>query len=405
MRVPRLGEREVVIPAMRANVVAVCVALWSCSVAAQNRQKLASFESAVATSTFASGAFPATDALVAGTGYWCSSGSHAPGERVTWTGVVVVPQLMDGVTINWAYGPGEFRILTSADGGNFEEAVGWRTAARPEISYAETVLFDSPREVKTLAVVMRSPKSWGFFGINDLVAIVEPGPSILTSGSADAEELCLVADGEKVGVRGCLDAIASGSGTEIFNYSPDSQLVSAVSGLCISIATGGLSMQDCEGAVDAGDGRSTFVLMPPSRVQSKAGNCLSISAGGVSTVPCFADQGGGVTMEAVPGLDIAVVAPLEDVAALLRAAAARQANLLSQLKRSLRACQGLVTNSSPSHHVVGSMALSQRARSEVSNPAAEVSKRIDTAVQVDLAAVKTLIYESQALLASASAVV
>jgi len=312
---------------------------------------------------------------------------------------------MNGVTINWAYGPGEFRILTSADGGNFEEAVGWRAAARPEISYVETVLFDTPREAKTLAVVMRSPKSWGFFGINDLAAMVEPGPSILASGSADAGELCLVADGEKVGVRGCLDAFASGSGTEIFNYSPNSQIVSAASGLCISIATGGLSMQDCEGAVDAGDGRSTFVLTPPSHVQSKTGNCLSISAGGVSSVPCSAEQGGGVTMEAVPRLDIAAVAPLEDVAALLRAAVARQANLLSQLKRSLRACQGLVTNSSRSHHVAWSMALSQKARASVSTLAAEVSQRIDTAVQVDLTAVKSLIYESQAILVSASAVV
>jgi len=103
----------------------------------------------------------------------------------------------------------------------------------------ETVMFDLPQKVKDLAVVLRSPKPWGFFGINDLSALVEPGPSMLVSGSADEGELCIVADGETLAVRGCLDAMASGSGSEVFNFSPISQLVSAVSGQCISVNKGG----------------------------------------------------------------------------------------------------------------------------------------------------------------------
>lgn len=383
---------------MRAHCVAMCVALCSYSAAAQ---RLASFESAVATSAFPSGAFPATDALAVGSGYWCSSGNHASGERVTWTGGASVAQMTVGVSINWAYGPGEIRILTSADGGNFEEAVGWRAAARPEVSYVETVMFDVPQNVKKLAVVMRSPKPWGFFGINDVSALVQPGPSMLVSGAADGGELCLVADGETVGVRGCLDVMASGSGTEVFNFSPASQLVSAVSGECISIANGGLSMQDCEGAVDAGDGRSTFVITPPARVQSKTGYCLSADAVGASAVPCSVDQGSGVTMEAVPGLDLAAAATVEDAAALLRAAAARQTNLLGQLKSSLQACHGLMANSSLPLQDTPLMALSHRAHSAFSSPTAEASQRIDAAVQIDLSAVKALIAESKATLAAA----
>ena len=149
-----------------------------------------------------------------------------------------------------AYGPGEFRVLTSADGGNFEEASGWRTAARTEVSYSETVLFDAPRDVKALAVVMRSPMAWGFFGINDISLLVQPGSGMLVSGS----EQCLVADGSGVGVSSCLEAIASGSGDEVFSLNPSSQLVSAATGKCVCLVNDGVQMQDCDVAAEAGDG-------------------------------------------------------------------------------------------------------------------------------------------------------
>merc|ERR1712045_362879 len=100
--------------------------------------------------------------------------------------------------------------------------------------------------------------------------------------------------------------------------------------------------------MDAGDGRSTFDISMSSRVQSRAGYCLSASVVGASAVPCSQDQG-GVMAVAVPGLDLAAVAPVRDAAALLRAAAARQSNFLGQLKSSLQACHGLVVNSSLSH--------------------------------------------------------
>merc|ERR1712117_873885 len=109
---------------------------------------------------------------------------------------------------------------------------------------------------------------------------------MLVSSSGDGVELCLVADGTGLRALGCMDALASGSGAEVFNFNSVSQLVSAASGKCISIAKGGLSMQDCEGAADAGDGRSTFVISASSRVQSRASYCLSTSAVGASAVPC-----------------------------------------------------------------------------------------------------------------------
>merc|ERR1719195_1109722 len=113
-------------------------------------------------------------------------------------------------------------------------------------------MFDVPRSLKTLSLVMRSPKAWGFFGINEI--------SMLVSDSADAEELCLVSDNGAVGVDRCLDAIARGSGEDVFSLNGASQLVSATTGECVSLAGKRVVMQDCEEAVVAGDDRSLFQL-------------------------------------------------------------------------------------------------------------------------------------------------
>ena len=289
-----------------------------------------------------------------------------------------------------AYGPGEFRVLTSADGGNFEEASGWRTAARTEVSYSETVLFDAPRDVKALAVVMRSPMAWGFFGINDISLLVQPGSGMLVSGS----EQCLVADGSGVGVSSCLEAIASGSGDEVFSLNPSSQLVSAATGKCVCLVNDGAQMQDCDVAAEAGDGRSIFTLTPSSQLKANSGYCLSASAAGASAAPCSAD--GGVAMVAVPELDPAPAAHLQDVAALLSAAEARQRTLLQQLKSGLASCKGFIQqNASAPQHV----ALAALSRSR--GPAEEAASKIDSEAGVDLAAVKALIAESNAALAAA----
>lgn len=351
-------------------------------------QHAVAFESATATSVVPSGAFPAS-AATSGSGYWCSAGNHVPGQRVTWTGSVSSAQIATGVSINWAYGPGEFRILTSADGGNFEEASGWRAAARTEVSYIETVLFDAPRGVKALAVVMRSPMAWGFFGINAISLLAQPGSGMLVSGS----EQCLVADGSGVGVSSCLEAIASGSGDEVFSLSPSSQLVSAATGNCVCVVSGGVQMQDCEAAAEAGDGRSIFTLTPSSQLKAKSGYCLSATTAGASAAPCSAD--GGVTMVTVPELNPAPAARLKDAAALLSAAEARQRTLLQQLKSGLESCKGFIQRNATGAQHIALAALSSR------GPAEEASSKIDSEAGVDLAAVKALIAESNAALAAA----
>jgi hypothetical protein len=40
-----------------------------------------------------------------------------------------------GVKVHWSYAPSEVKVLTSVDGGNFEESVAWRKNVRPEPSF------------------------------------------------------------------------------------------------------------------------------------------------------------------------------------------------------------------------------------------------------------------------------
>ena len=166
-------------------------------------QQYVAFDSASASSTYSAGnlagspAFAAQQALSGGSGYWwvcgcyccgrgpqlvcgrCSSGSHATGQSVTWTGVVNSRRLALGVKIDWAYSPGEVKILTSSDGANFEEAKCWQSSARAEVAYEESLMFDTPLNVKAVTIAMRSPLSWGYYGLNNVALIAEPGPFML----------------------------------------------------------------------------------------------------------------------------------------------------------------------------------------------------------------------------------
>jgi len=308
--------------------------------------------------------------------------------------VASIKHLAVGVSINWAYGPGEFRILTSVDGGNFEEAAGWRTSTRAEVSYTEHVMFDAPRNLKTLILVMRSPKAWGFFGINEVSLLVRPGPSMLVSGSADAGELCLVSEYGVVGVDRCLDAIARGSAEDVFSLNDASQLVSASTGECVSSMGKRIFMQDCEEAAEAGDDRSLFSLTPSSHLKTKNGYCLSATTEGATAAPCSAEGENRVAMIAVPEVDLAPAARVKDVAALLLAAAERQRKLLQQLKSGLQACKGLIQGNASDVHVATSTLL-QSVVKKTSEPLLQASGKIDAEVGVDLAAVKALILDSK----------
>ena len=81
--------------------------------------------------------------------------------------------------MDWAYAPGEVKIMTSSDGANFEEAKCWQPTGRGEAAFEESFMFDAPRSVKAVAIAMRGSQSWGYFGINSAALIAEPGPFML----------------------------------------------------------------------------------------------------------------------------------------------------------------------------------------------------------------------------------
>ena len=86
-----------------------------------------------------------------------------------------------GVKLDWAYSPGEFKILLSSDGANFAEAACWRPAARGDVAYSEYVMLDAPAAVQAMTVVMRGPRSWGYFGLNSASLLALPGPSMVVT--------------------------------------------------------------------------------------------------------------------------------------------------------------------------------------------------------------------------------
>jgi hypothetical protein len=138
-----------------------------------------------------------------------------------------------------AYGPGEVKVLASADGGNFEEVVPWRRSTQGDAAYVETLMFAEPRNVMAVSVVMRDPQRWRFMGITSAVLLVEPGPFMLVSGvPAPDGELCVVAKYGRLEVEPCLAAIVDGDGTEIFSFGVGGELVSAPSNTCVSLSSG-----------------------------------------------------------------------------------------------------------------------------------------------------------------------
>merc|ERR1711920_1174443 len=222
-------------------------------------------------------------------------------------------------------------------------AAGWRSAGREEVSYREVVMFESPRKVKSLSVVMRSPQESGFFGIHGISLLAEPGPSMLVSdAAAQVEDSCLVAAAGEAKAQGCVAAIAEGSGAEVFSFSLSSQLVSTSTGECLVSIKGALKMQNCGQAADAEDGRSTFVLTPSSQLQTQNGDCVFMSEAGASTAPCSSGEGNQVFLTSIREVDPGPAAQLKDISALLRSATARQRALLDQLKTGKQACQGLL---------------------------------------------------------------
>ena len=312
-----------------------------------------------------------------------------------------------------AYAPGEFKLLTSQDGGNFEEAACWQKPSRPDASLVETVLFDTPQNAQALSVAMRDPMPWKYFGINDVTLIVEPYAFMLISGAKSSlGELCLVARGSGLGTEPCLKAVAAGDGREIFKFNGASQIVNA-GGKCMTLVNGDVSMggklalETCATAADADDGRSSWALTSTSQLKlDKLGNyCLDVSAKEPSVYACVDDSVSGAdrfTPIAVPEFDMHVGAASKNSASLLKAAAGRQSSLLAKLQEAMALLQACTLPTvAGTNHATALAALPLTLRNEsimattrAADAAMAAIEQIYLAEDVDMASVQQLIVET-----------
>merc|ERR1712187_368059 len=124
-------------------------------------------------------------------------------------------------------------------------------------------------------------------------------------------ERCMVASGRTGGIetQGCLDAIASGEGREVFVLNANSQLESVVDGRCVALANGDveagiLTLEDCGLATDAADGRAEFEFSADGQLRflHMTNYCVALSPTGASVKDCSAADT-AVLQAAVPEHD------------------------------------------------------------------------------------------------------
>ena len=344
---------------------------------------------------------------------------------------------MAGVQLNWfalslmflcvrnlfcvrAYAPGEFKVLVSSDGGNFEEAACWRSSSRNEVSYTESVLFKEVRAAKALAIVMKAPMPWGYFGLND-VSVLTAGEEafMIVKGNAPSQNLeeCLVVNGQQISAQTCLDAVASGDGRDVFQFRDDN-LVHAASGLCVAFAPDvgiQVTLQDCVVAARAQDGRAAWELTAAGQMKlTRMGNyCLGVVGGRAVADDC------GATAETfvfavVPELDLSSAGIAQDQAVLLAAATKRQRRFLNDLQiqiPSLGACKfagfsfGAVTNMTKwtSTRSVGQEFHAVQTSKSRGELAVDAVARIYHALGVDMANVVQLIGDTSTVMETAHA--
>jgi len=87
-------------------------------------------------------------------------------------------------------------------------------------------------------------------GLQTNVAIDARGdaPFMLISGVTAPQDLCVVGDGGAVLLVDCLEAVAEGSGKELWQLQSSGRLVSASSGFCAAAVGSGVALVDCAAA-------------------------------------------------------------------------------------------------------------------------------------------------------------
>ena len=245
---------------------------------------------------------------------------------MAWTGSFMSRRELLGIKLRWSYAPAEVKVLTSADGGNFEEASRWRRTARTEPSFEETIMFATPVSVKAVKVLMRGAKPWGYFGLSTVAAVAAPYSFMLVSGAAAIHEQCVVSTLAGLSAKACVDAIVAGDGHEVFGLTSAGSLQD-VSGRCVALEAGKVEFRQCS---------NVGGVWEMTAGQVKQGNmCLALGGPGVVAMDCeeaAAVGAGSFFPVAVPKYDPQAAAGVHSLGKLVRASVARQNKLLATLR-------------------------------------------------------------------------
>lgn len=314
--------------------------------------------------------------------------------------------------------------MSSRDGGNFEEVACWRSPSQLDVAFVEHVMFDEIQSVRAIAIVMKAPRPWQFFGLNEVQLMVEPYAFMIVSGQPSAAgEICLVARNGVVAGERCFEAIAAGDGREVFTQRSDGSIVSSATGKCLTILDTPpgrrLTMEACLSTLEARDGRSYWERAASGTLQTKgAGSlCVVLESLQPSLETCAESEtalseASKMFFVAVPAFDARASMGVQNGAALLKAAVARQRALLSNLQDlwpRLQSCK--YVSDAPLNHS-GTLSLAQRlpAASAVGTllPRHGQSLAFDAVVSiygalgVDMANISKLMSESASTLSTAS---
>ena len=309
-----------------------------------------------------------------------------------------------------AYSPGEYKLLSSTGGGNFEEIACWRTPSQKTASFVETVMLEGPVHVKELTIVMRDPMPWHYFGLNDISLLVEPYPFMIVNGASTmSKESCLVSSGTSLKLESCLSAIATGDGREVFEFTDDAQIVSSTTGRCITLVNGDIqdggkiALEKCRRAEDAHDGHSAWSLTASGQLMlTSLGNyCLDTSGPSPAVQNCGAEVH-HVSLVAVPKFDPNGSTQIKDTAALLMASVGRQSVLSAKLQDAMPLLDRCVVPASfMTNASVSLMKLGKTSATSVvpaAGAAMEAIAEIYPAMRVDMSSVKGVITHAAGIL-------
>merc|ERR1711865_68768 len=171
-------------------------------------------------------------------------------------------------------------------------------------------------------------------------------PAMLVSGTwAAAGELCVVTSADKLTLRSCVDAIAAGTGHEIFRLSDDGFLMSTMRpDACVTLVDGDasdggiLAVSSCRRASEAEDGRAGFRSSAAGQLQISFGNLCVVArnSGAIAVADCGEaaqanDASDKFFMVPIPEFDPAFAAGAQASAEMARFSAVRLAGLIAKL--------------------------------------------------------------------------